>query len=49
MTTLMPFRSTNGRCQPPKKSVAMSALDVTIATYSAKKNIANFMPEYSVK
>jgi hypothetical protein len=38
----------NGTSQPPKNSVAMSALAVIMFAYSARKNIANFIPLYSV-
>src|SRR5690242_19660989 len=38
----------NGMSHPPKKSVAMSALDVTMLAYSAMKKSENFMAEYSV-
>jgi len=34
--------------QPPKKSVTMSALAVTMFEYSAMKNIENFIALYSV-
>src|SRR5688500_7297550 len=37
-----------GRSQPPRKSVDISADIVTIAAYSAMKNIENFIEEYSV-
>ena len=43
-----PSRSKNGKCQPPRNKATMRALDVTTATYSEKKNMANFMLEYSV-
>ena len=38
----------NGARQPPRNSVAQSADTVTMFTYSARKNIANFSDEYSV-
>src|SRR3954468_19056759 len=37
----------NGMSQPPKKSVAMRALAVTMFAYSAMKNIENFIALYS--
>ena len=36
----MPSRATNGKCQPPRNTAAKTALEVTTAMYSAKKNIA---------
>ena len=38
----------NGMSQPPKNSVAISALAVTMFAYSAMKNIENFIALYSV-
>ena len=38
----------NGACQPPRKSVVASAATVAMLMYSARKNRANFTPEYSV-
>ncbi len=40
--------SVKGMSQPPKKSVAMSALAVTMFAYSAMKNMENFIELYSV-
>src|SRR3954451_7859663 len=37
----------NGMSHPPKKSVAISALAVTMFAYSAMKNIENFIALYS--
>ena len=39
---------TKGMSQPPRKSTAMRQLNTNIAVYSPRKNMANFMPEYSV-
>src|SRR4051794_34701431 len=38
----------HGARQPPRNSVAASAETVTMLTYSARKNRANFSDEYSV-
>src|SRR5687767_12775575 len=38
----------NGMSQPPKKIVAMSALDVAMLAYSEIGNIENFIALYSV-
>ena len=38
----------NGMSQPPKNSVAISALAVTMFAYSAMKNSENFIALYSV-
>src|SRR5205823_11107925 len=38
----------NGTSQPPKNSVAISALDVTMLAYSAMKKRENFIALYSV-
>ena len=38
----------HGARQPPRNSVAASAETVTMLTYSARKNSANFSDEYSV-
>ena len=40
--------SVNGMSQPPKNSVAISALAVTMFAYSAMKNSENFIALYSV-
>ena len=40
--------SGHGACQPPRNSVVASAETVTMLTYSARKNSANFSEEYSV-
>ena len=40
--------SGGGACQPPRKSVVARAETVNMLTYSPRKNIPNFMPEYSV-
>jgi hypothetical protein len=37
-----------GECQPPRKMIVASAETANIATYSAKKNITNRKPLYSV-
>ena len=37
----------NGMSQPPKNSVAISALAVIMFAYSAMKNIENFIALYS--
>ena len=37
-----------GPSHPPKKNVAVIAHILNIFMYSAKKNIANLKPEYSV-
>ena len=39
--------SVNGMSQPPKNSVAISALAVIMFAYSAMKNIENFIALYS--
>src|SRR4029077_1220728 len=36
-----------GPCQPPKKKIAVSAEIRIMLAYSARKNSANAMPEYS--
>ena len=38
----------HGARQPPRNSVTASAETVTMLMYSARKNIANFIDEYSV-
>ena len=38
----------HGARQPPRNSVTASAETVTMLTYSARKNSANFSEEYSV-
>src|SRR6185369_17809716 len=38
-----------GPCQPPRKRVVVTAQTVTMLAYSAMKNIAYFMLEYSVQ
>src|SRR5689334_5188976 len=40
--------SGHGQCPPPRKSVVAIAETVTMLTYSARKNSANFSDEYSV-
>ncbi len=40
--------SGHGARQPPRNSVVARAETVTMLTYSARKNIANFSAEYSV-
>ena len=40
--------SGNGARQPPRNSVVASAETVTMLMYSARKNSANFIEEYSV-
>src|SRR5207253_5057855 len=40
--------SGNGALQPPRNSVVANAETVTMLTYSARKNSANFIEEYSV-
>ncbi len=40
--------SVNGKSHPPKNSVTISALAVTMFAYSAMKNIENFIALYSV-
>src|SRR6185503_3287374 len=40
--------SGHGARQPPRNSVVASAETVTMLTYSARKNSANFSDEYSV-
>ena len=40
--------SGHGARQPPRNSVVASAETVTMLTYSARKNSANFSEEYSV-
>src|ERR687886_601137 len=40
--------SGHGARQPPRKSVVAIAETVTMLTYSARKNSANFSDEYSV-
>src|SRR6266567_6408214 len=39
----------NGPFQPPRNSVTVNAQTVTMFAYSAMKNIAYFMDEYSVQ
>src|ERR1039457_217344 len=39
----------NGPCQPPRKRVVVTAQTVTILAYSAMKNMAYFILEYSVQ
>src|SRR5919198_5292787 len=39
----------NGPCQPPRKRVVVTAQTVTMFAYSAMKNMAYFMLEYSVQ
>src|ERR1035437_6684214 len=41
--------SVSGPCQPPRKRVVVTAQTVTILAYSAMKNMAYFMLEYSVQ
>jgi hypothetical protein len=43
-----PFRFRNGSVPPPRNSVVAIAETVTMLTYSARKNSANFSDEYSV-
>ena len=38
----------HGPSHPPKKSVTIMAAMSEMPTYSPRKNMANFMPEYSV-
>ena len=38
----------NGPCHPPKNSVVARAETLIILPYSPRKNMANFMDEYSV-
>src|SRR3954471_16009632 len=38
----------NGACQPPKNMSAVSALIRSMFMYSARKNMAKVMPEYSI-
>src|SRR3954447_18758843 len=40
--------SGHGHCPPPRNSVVAIAETVTMLTYSARKNSANFNDEYSV-
>src|ERR671923_596721 len=40
--------SGQGHCPPPRNSVVAIAETVTMLTYSARKNSANFSDEYSV-
>src|SRR3954467_14972391 len=40
--------SGHGACQPPRNNVVAIAETVTMFTYSARKNSANFSDEYSV-
>src|SRR3954453_6230061 len=40
--------SGHGQRQPPRNNVVASAATVVMLTYSARKNIANLMEEYSV-
>ena len=40
-------QNVNGMSHPPKKSVAINALAVTMLAYSAMKNIENFIALYS--
>src|SRR3954468_17564583 len=40
--------SGQGARHPPRKSVVASALTVVMLTYSARKNMANLIEEYSV-
>src|SRR5262245_36672875 len=37
-----------GGCQPPKNMTTVSALISSMFMYSARKNIAKLMPEYSI-
>jgi hypothetical protein len=37
-----------GPCQPPRNRVTPTAETVIMCMYSARKNMANLMPEYSV-
>src|ERR1700761_103439 len=48
--SLAPAHSERGQGarQPPRKSVVATAERVTMLTYSARKNSANFSDEYSV-
>src|SRR3954468_16301629 len=39
--------ASSGACQPPKNITAVSALIRYMLTYSARKNMAKVMPEYS--
>lgn len=41
------IKSPNGDCQPPKNNVVIIPETANICAYSAKKNIANIIPEYS--
>jgi len=43
-----PMKLPNGEFQPPKNNVAVTAATTNMFAYSAKKNIANFIPLYSV-
>lgn len=36
-------------CQPPRNRVAVMVATARVFTYSPRKKVANFMPEYSVK
>src|SRR5262252_280098 len=38
----------SGACQPPKNMTTVSALISIMFMYSARKNIAKLMPEYSI-
>src|SRR3954447_6843637 len=40
--------ASSGACQPPKNITAVSALMRYMLTYSARKNMAKLMPEYSI-
>src|SRR5512145_2176172 len=39
----------SGPCQPPRNSVVVTAQTVTMLAYSAMKNVAYFILEYSVQ
>ena len=43
-----PINSPKGEFQPPKNIRVVIAATINILAYSAKKNIANFIPLYSV-
>src|SRR5260370_39845900 len=43
-----PYCSGNGGCHPPRNNSAATQETVTMLAYSAMKNAANFMLEYSV-
>ena len=49
LNTQLPKRVSGGKGrQPPRNSVVASAETVVMLMYSARKNMANFIEEYSV-